>query len=640
MTSGNKRKLAVILAMDVVDYSAKMDNDEEGTLQKLKKCSEIIKSIISKNDGRIFNTAGDAFMIEFFSPIMALNSAISIQLEINSLNSQTKDIPMEFRIGLNLGDVMVEEDNLFGAGVNVAARLEGICPPSGICMSEKIYLEVKDKSKYNIIDIGPQKLKNIDTPIRSYVLNLPGITNSKKIKSKKNVFFKSLKFFLFLSFFSGILILIILSVLNNSNENSAVNLNTIAIMPLETLGNNQNDINFSVGLSHDLGNKLSLSSPGLNVISVNNRPSDIQETVNKTKAAYVVDGQIRNSGLSIRITVKLVDAINGSIIWTEIFDKENNLNNVFELQDEIVDKVVDALVGNGAVIIEDIGKRIKTATTDKLSVYECRNFVLAVFLQTNARQDHEKSLRCLQKAIIDDPSYAPSWQLLGDLTAMSVTLGYEKKDKTKHLLQALKYTDEAIRLNPNSARAYAGRKSVLMGLKDWPAMFETIDKAISLAPNDTYLLGDVGIELVFGGDCTLEQMRDVNAPEGKYTNGTCQWQKAYKTLSKAHDLDPGNIYLGKHLALTILYNIWGDWENAYKHSQLSYSPGFHLYEYSAMISSYGKNSIEEAKQHAENLKLSLDSDKLSDVKIFLEGMNLNTRYYPIAEKMLKEFNFQ
>ena len=172
-----------------------MDNDEEGTLQKLKKCSEIIKSIISKNDGRIFNTAGDAFMIEFFSPIMALNSAISIQLEINSLNSQSKDIPMEFRIGLNLGDVMVEEENLFGAGVNIAARLEGICPPSGICMSEKIYLEVKDKSKYNIIDIGPQKLKNIDTPIQSYVLSLPGITNSKKLKLKKNVFYKSSKFF-------------------------------------------------------------------------------------------------------------------------------------------------------------------------------------------------------------------------------------------------------------------------------------------------------------------------------------------------------------------------------------------------------------------------------------------------------------
>ena len=106
-----------------------------------------------------------------------------------------------------------------------------------------------------------------------------------------------------------------------------------------------------------MGNKLSLSSPGLNVISVNNRPTDIQETINKTKAAYVVDGQIRNSGASIRITVKLVDALNGSIIWTEIFDKQNNLNNVFKLQDEIVDKVVDALVGNGSVIIEDIGKK-------------------------------------------------------------------------------------------------------------------------------------------------------------------------------------------------------------------------------------------------------------------------------------------
>ena len=164
------------------------------------------------------------------------------------------------------------------------------------------------------------------------------------------------------------------------------------------------------------------------------------------------------------------------------------------------------------------------------------------------------------------------------MTALGVNSGYVKESKTEHLLQALKYTDEAIRLDPESARAYAARKTVLMGLKDWPAMFEAIDKAVLLAPNDTYLLGDVGIESILGGDCSLEQMQDRNSPEEKYTSGTCQWRKGYQLLSKAHRLDPGNMYLGKHFALTILYNLWGEWDLAYRHHQLSYSPSFNLYD--------------------------------------------------------------
>ena len=149
--SDTNRKLAVILAMDVVNYSAKMEQDEEKTLFTLRKCSEIIESIVDQKVGRIFNTAGDAFMIEFFSPRVALETAIEIQHKIRELNENSKDSAMEFRMGLNFGDVMVDRDNLFGAGVNVAARLEGICPPGGICISEKMHTEIDGKIDFDLV---------------------------------------------------------------------------------------------------------------------------------------------------------------------------------------------------------------------------------------------------------------------------------------------------------------------------------------------------------------------------------------------------------------------------------------------------------------------------------------------------------
>ena len=639
--SDTNRKLAVILAMDVVNYSAKMEQDEEKTLFTLRKCSEIIESIVDQKVGRIFNTAGDAFMIEFFSPRVALETAIEIQRKIRNLNENSKDSAMEFRMGLNFGDVMVDRDNLFGAGVNVAARLEGICPPGGICISEKMQTEIDGKFDFDLVDIGYQKLKNIDKPIKAFFVALPGVDISQRPDSSNSKRFSkpSVLYGVAASIVLGLLVLFFHS--NDSKKSKETPaLNTLAVLPLETLGGNQEQQIFGVGLSHDLGNGLSASSQGLNVINVGQRPENLGDLIDKSGAAYLVDGQIRIAGNSLRATVKLVDASSGTTLWTQTFDRENNASDVFALQDDIVKNVVDALVGNGAVLIEDIGKRIKAVATDQLSVYECRNFVLAVFLQTNAKRDYERSLECLKKAVKDDPSYPPTWQLFGEVTALGVNSGYVKESKTEHLLQALKYTDEAIRLDPESARAYAARKTVLMGLKDWPAMFEAIDKAVLLAPNDTYLLGDVGIESILGGDCSLEQMRDRNSPEEKYTSGTCQWRKGYQLLSKAHRLDPGNMYLGKHFALTILYNLWGEWDLAYRHHQLSYSPSFNLYELNAVIASHGKGSFDEAKQHAENLKKSIETDELSKVKNWLDGINLSSRYLPIARPILVQYGFK
>ena len=165
-----ERKTSTILAMDVVGYSEKMSADEETTARQLEACREVVEASVQAQQGRIFNTAGDAFMVEFNSTLAAVNTALDIQQKVADRNeSLTEKEQLEFRMGVNMGDVMVDGDNLLGDGVNVAARLEGIAPPGGICISDVVHTTVRGKVKCDFIDIGEQQLKNISDPVLSLI---------------------------------------------------------------------------------------------------------------------------------------------------------------------------------------------------------------------------------------------------------------------------------------------------------------------------------------------------------------------------------------------------------------------------------------------------------------------------------------
>ena len=190
-----KRKLSTILAMDVVNYTAKMGANEEETLEQLAACREIIQKTVASQQGRIFNTAGDAFMIEFASPVGAVSAAIDIQKQIAFKNTDLAiDKRMEFRAGINIGDIIIEGENLFGEGVNVAARLEGISPPGGICISEMIHTVVEGKVTGKFVDQGPQNLKNVGKPVRAFYLEIvPSSAKARtfKLSNRKNTITKN-----------------------------------------------------------------------------------------------------------------------------------------------------------------------------------------------------------------------------------------------------------------------------------------------------------------------------------------------------------------------------------------------------------------------------------------------------------------
>jgi class 3 adenylate cyclase len=164
-----QRRLAAILAADVVGYSRLMGEDEEATLATLKACPGILDALIAQHGGRIFGTAGDSIIAEFVSPVEALRCATEIQLQIHAQNTGLPEKSrMRFRIGINLGDVVVERDNLLGDGVNVAARLEALAPPGGICISESIHAQVRDRLSLDFLDVGEHKVKNIARPVHAY----------------------------------------------------------------------------------------------------------------------------------------------------------------------------------------------------------------------------------------------------------------------------------------------------------------------------------------------------------------------------------------------------------------------------------------------------------------------------------------
>lgn len=300
--SGVERKLTTIVVADVVGFSKLMGEDETATLEGLMACRSIIDPIIVEHHGRIFGSAGDSVLAEFPSPVEAVICAREFQDRIAERNAQTGTFPkIRFRVGINLGDVMIEGDNLYGDGVNVADRLQALAQPDGVCVSSKVYAEVRRKLKIGFVDGGVQELKNIEDPIAIYHLCAEGAPNVAPSRAAPK------------------------------RASAAAGPPTVAVGELRTIGANEEAAALAEGLIDDIRDGLGRFS-ALGVISGGVGAGDPD---------FVLEGSVRASGSRLRLTFALLEGANRRQVWSERYDR--TLDDIFELQDEISQTVASTI---------------------------------------------------------------------------------------------------------------------------------------------------------------------------------------------------------------------------------------------------------------------------------------------------------
>jgi adenylate cyclase len=451
--AGVTRKLAVILAADVAGYSRLMAADEEGTLATLNARRQVIDELIARHHGRIFTTAGDSVMAEFASAVEAVRCAAAIQQEIERRNA---DLPearrMLFRVGVNLGDVMVGGDNLFGDGVNVAARLESVADPGGICISGAVYDQVRNKVDLGFDDLGERSLKNLGDPVRVFGVRRDGAAAPGPLPERPA----------------------------SSTRPSA--LPSIAVLPFANLGGDPEQEYFADGITEDLITELSRFQE-LRVIARNSvlpykaNPVRVQEVGRDLGVRYVLEGSVRKAGARVRITAQLIEAGSGHHLWAERFDRD--LADIFEVQDEVTSRIVATLAGK---LAESERRRVRSGQTENLEAYDC---VLRgrELWERFTPEDNREARRLYERAIELDPDYARAYASL----AWTYLVEHSERwvgPEEQPLERALEIARRGVMVNPasHSNRLALGQVCLSKGLHD--EALEALQTAVTLNPND------------------------------------------------------------------------------------------------------------------------------------------------------------
>jgi adenylate cyclase len=464
-----QRRLAAILAADVVGYSRLMRADETETLAQLKALrKELIDPKITEYGGRIVKTTGDGILIEFPSAVDAVQHAIDVQTSMQPRNADlSQERRMEIRIGINVGDVIVEGDDLFGDGVNVAARLEGIAEPGGICISGNAYEQVRDKLQTRFEDLGEQQVKNIDRPVQAYRVSLDSNRPTKA---------------------TGI-------------EGGAASLSlsdkpSIAVLPFDNMSGDPEQEYFSDGMAEDLITDLSKIS-SLSVAARNSSFSfkgqmpDIKDVVEKLGVTFVLEGSVRKMGDRLRINAQLIDGTDGRHIWAERYD--GNMAEIFEFQDAIREQIVSAL----QVSLTPTDKALtERKPTDSVEAYDLFLKGRADFY--SATHEHTlEAIKCLEAAIEIDPNFADAYGYLSFCQFYGWFHMWPEFDDT--LDRAYVLAERGVALDGASAIAVMRLGFTQAWLRRFDQAIPNFDKATALAPNNAEIHATFGQMLNYCG---------------------------------------------------------------------------------------------------------------------------------------------
>lgn len=451
-TKDFKRKLSAILSADVAGYSRLMGEDEAATVSTLETYREVMSTLIKQHRGRVVDSPGDNVLAEFASVVDAVQCGVAVQNEFQARNAELpENRRMQFRIGINLGDVIEEGDRIYGDGVNIAARLEALANPGGICISKTAFDHIETKLPLGYEYLGDQTVKNITKPVGAYrVLMEARITVAGEKEKAKLVPFWRKK--AILAGGVALVLVVIAALIWNfyfrpppmevaSVERMAFPLPdkpSIAVLPFDNLTGDKDQEYFSDGITEEIITALS-KTPKMLVIARNSTFSYKGKTVKVNQVAeelgvrYVLEGSVRKAGDRVRITAQLIDGLTGHHLWAERYDRD--LKDIFALQDEITIKIISALqvkLTNGELA------GLAAKGTDNLEAYlKCIQARELIFKTT--KEGNRKAQQLLEEALAIDPKYFQTYRLLGGSHLVDIWLGLSKSpmESLKRAIQSL-----------------------------------------------------------------------------------------------------------------------------------------------------------------------------------------------------------
>ncbi len=614
---GFKRKLTSILSADAVGYSRLMEDDEEATLRTLTSYREVIATLIKQHNGMVVDSPGDNLLAEFVSVVDAVQCAVSVQNEINARN---EDLPqnrkMEFRIGINLGDVIQEGERIYGDGVNIAARLEALAEPGGICVSKTAFDQIERKLPYGYEFIGDQTVKNISKPVGAYRVMLePRVTVAGEPEKEKRAPVKRMPIFLGAA---AVLVLAIavgiwqLYIRRPSFEPASIekmafplpDKPSIAVLPFDNMSEDPKQEYFSDGLTDQIISGLS-KVPNIFVIARNStftykgKPVKVQKVAEDLGVRYVMEGSVQRTADRIRVTAQLIDAINGHHVWSERYDREPK--DIFAIQDDITLKIMKAMrieLSEGEAARQWVEK-----VPNNLEVFE-KMLQARKYAYKYGKADNARARQLFEEVIALDPDYAAAYAGVGFCLFCAARFGFSESP-AESIKTAFKYTHKAIALDDTLDFGHFTLAALYVVTRQYEKALAEGERAVALNPNGadalSALAGTVGCMGRWQESITLAKksirLNPFPLPSYYHWLGrayfmTAQYDDAIITFKKALNVNPN--YLPAYAFLAACYSSLDRQAEAEDAAAevLRINPEFNLESYAKTLPYKNKTDIE------------------------------------------------
>ena len=506
-----ERRLAAILAADVKGYSRLTELNEEASTATLRMYRAVVEESISAHRGHVFSSAGDGVVAEFPSVVEAIRCGVEIQNEIAERNASVpEDGRMQFRIGINLGDVIAEENNLYGTGVNVAVRLEQLAEPGGICISQTVYDQVRKIVEIPFEDIGEHHLKNIAEPVHVYSILPAPLPWLKRLFSRANI--RRQRF----GVAAGVLLLLLsvaagsfylrqpaalwTTLLGDAGGLSLPEHPTIAVLPFDDMSSTHDQQYLADGITEELITGLAKFPEFLvmardSTFTYKDKPTDIRQVGKDLKVRYVVEGSIQRADQNVRVTAQLIDASTGRQLWADRYDRE--ISNIFAIRDDITQSIAGTLGGSAGKLAQAEVARLSGKNPNSFTAYD---YLMKGWYEWHkfTREGNAAALDLFNLARKIDPNYARAY--VGLAWAYEMNYDYDwTDDYDKTLKLELENASTAVRLDPNDYQAQWVLGWASLYNRQYEKAMAGYLRARDLNPNDADLLADMGNLLIYVG---------------------------------------------------------------------------------------------------------------------------------------------